>query len=326
MPPATAYCLTPYNKLQAFTRRNQKPQKWSCAWGKQKARSKVPSVSSVQATAENLWSENRPRHFSSFQSCGETVHKTTEVAFLPSPSLKPGEKKCVLLPYAPECAQSAPAGCTGGAEICRADTTCANLLCRALLPRGMLCPCPLLLWGFLGARNDVGAAAGSAMPEAACWQPLACCCVAGGWSHAIVCSEEEFRIPAPLWSVNTFVLVLVVTSMIKGGIWRQTKCLWKSNLMKREKKRRTKKSLINGLVSGPRDRYTESCHDSFLFTSHFDARSLCCGRAWWVYAMCTQALCQRWQEGGCRAMCCLAVSPPLDFSERICKGMGAGPL
>lgn len=234
IPPATAYCLTPYSKLQAFSRRNQKPQKWSHASGKQKARSKVPSVSSVHVTAENLWSENRPRHFSSFQSCKETVHKTTEVAFLPSLSLKPGGNKWVTATCTWTCTEW-PGWMHRGCRDMQAQPI-PSLPPKALLPRSMLCPCPLLLWGFLGARNYVGAAAGSAMPDAACWQPLACFCVARGWSHAIVCSKEEFRIPAPFWSVNTFVLVLVVTSMIKGGKWRQTKCLWKSNLMKRGKK------------------------------------------------------------------------------------------
>lgn len=86
-------------------------------------------------------------------------------------------------------------------------------------------------------------------------------------------------------------------------------------------KRITKKGLINGLTSRTRDRYTEKCFDSSLFTSYFDARSLNWGRTWLVCAMSSLPLCQQWQEGGYTDRCS-ATSPPFAFSRGISAGMG----
>lgn len=72
--------------------------------------------------------------------------------------------------------------------------------------------------------------------DVAGWQPLGLL-LCDQWVKSCNCLQSR-----GIWDTNSALgckhihLSAVVTCMIKGGKWKETKCLWKTNLMKREKK------------------------------------------------------------------------------------------
>lgn len=61
-----------------------------------------------------------------------------------------------------------------------------------------------------------GATAACTLLMSLAGSPSAFCCASREWSHATVCSEEEFQIPAQFSSINTSILVLLSLAWLKG--------------------------------------------------------------------------------------------------------------